>query len=70
VEECEILLTVALKTNFNSHCESVLKKLIIKIPCFLPEEKRAKIVNKNENTMISLKMNALNVLQDLPGIKK
>ena len=25
VEECEILLSVALKTNFNSHCESVLK---------------------------------------------
>ena len=24
VEECEILLSVALKTNFNSHCESVL----------------------------------------------
>ena len=23
VEECEILLSVALKTNFNSHCESV-----------------------------------------------
>ena len=43
---------------------------MIKIPCFLPEEKRAKIVNKNENTMISLKMNALNVLQDLSGIKK
>jgi hypothetical protein len=23
VEECEILLTVALKSDFNSHCESV-----------------------------------------------
>ena len=24
VEECEILLSVALKSDFNSHCESVL----------------------------------------------
>ena len=24
VEECEILLTVALKSDFNSHCKSVL----------------------------------------------
>jgi hypothetical protein len=47
VEECEILLSVALETNFNSHCESVLKSLIIITYAFLPEEKRAKVRNKS-----------------------
>ena len=37
---------------------------------FLPEEKRAKIVNKNENTMISLKMNALCIFKNMPEQKK